>query len=146
MIHIGKPALLYESTNPDWVPTKEMGYNSSEAPDQQRYVRLENRKRRRLSNTQNEVEEQESGVGCQVTVFVAECGTQKGKKQLEKLDIDWSRELSTVRIHVERVIGVLKQKYTILQSILPITLIPDYKDSKSTIDKIVQVCCVCVNL
>ena len=70
----------------------------------------------------------------------------KGKKQLEKLDIDWSRELSTVRIHVERIIGVLKQKYTILQSILPITLIPDYKDSKSTIDKIVQVCCVCVNL
>ena len=68
------------------------------------------------------------------------------KGQLEKLDIDWSRELSTVRIHVERVIGVLKQKYTILQSILPITLIPDYKDSKSTIDKIVQVCCVCVNL
>ena len=70
----------------------------------------------------------------------------KGKKQLEKVDIDWSRELSTVRIHVERVIGVLKQKYTILQSILPITLIPDYKDSKSTIDKIVRVCCVCVNL
>ena len=30
------------------------------------------------------------------------------------------RQLSRVRIHVERVIGVLRQKYTILQSILPI--------------------------
>lgn len=70
----------------------------------------------------------------------------KGKKQLEKVDVDWSRELSLVRIHVERVIGVLKQKYTILQSIIPITLIPDHQDTKSTIDKIVKVCCACVNL
>ena len=70
----------------------------------------------------------------------------RGKKQLEKVDVDWSRELSIVRIHVERVIGVLKQKYTILQGILPISLIPDYQDSVSTIDKIITVCCVLVNL
>ena len=84
MIHIGKPALLYDSTNPDWVPTKEMGYKSSQAPDQQRYVRLENRKRRRLSNIQNEVEEQEGGVGCQATVFVAECGTQTDQNLVQE--------------------------------------------------------------
>ena len=70
----------------------------------------------------------------------------KGKKQLEKKDIDWSRELSTVRIHVERVIGLLKQKYKILQGVLPISLIIDEKDTESTIDKIVRVCCACVNL
>ena len=70
----------------------------------------------------------------------------RGKKQLEKVDVDWSRELSIVRIHVERVIGVLKQKYTILLGILPISLIPDYQDSVSTIDKIITVCCVFVNL
>ena len=35
----------------------------------------------------------------------------KGKKQLEKYDVDWSRELSLVCVNVERVIGVLKQKY-----------------------------------
>ena len=39
----------------------------------------------------------------------------KGKKQLEKVQLDWSRELSVVHIRVERVISVLKQKYTILQ-------------------------------
>ena len=44
----------------------------------------------------------------------------KGKKQLEKVDVDWSRELSLVRVHVLRVIGVLNQKYTVLQSILPV--------------------------
>ena len=44
----------------------------------------------------------------------------RGKKQPEKLDMDWNRELSVVRIHVEPVIDILKQKYTILQGVLPI--------------------------
>ena len=47
----------------------------------------------------------------------------KGKPQLEKKEVDWSRKLSLVRIHVEQVIGVLKQKYTIFQSTLPIRLL-----------------------
>ena len=70
----------------------------------------------------------------------------KGKKQLEKVDVDWSREISVVRIHVERVIGVLKQKYTILQNIVPISLMKDTKGTTSTIDKIVRVCCACLNI
>ena len=41
-----------------------------------------------------------------------------GKKQLEKQEVDWSHELSVVRIHVEHVIGLLKQKYIILQSVI----------------------------
>jgi len=62
----------------------------------------------------------------------------KGKKQLEKKEVDWSWELSVVRIYVERVIGLLKQKYTILQSALPIQPIANDDDSvdESTIDKI----------
>ena len=71
----------------------------------------------------------------------------KGKKQLEKQEVDWSRELSVVRIHVERVIGQLKQKFTILQNVLPINLISSNDgDADSTIDKIVQVCYACINL
>lgn len=71
----------------------------------------------------------------------------RGKKQLEKKDIDWSRELSMVRIHVERVIGCLKQKYSILQGVIPITLISNQDNSaEATIDKIVRVCCACINL
>ena len=81
----------------------------------------------------------------------------RGKKQLEKVDVDWSRELSIVRIHVERVIGVIKQKYTItrgkkqlekvdLQGTIPITLIKDQTSDTPTLDKIVRVCCALVNL
>ena len=70
----------------------------------------------------------------------------RGKKQLQKVDVDWSRELSVVRIHVERVIGVLKQKYTILQGVLPISLISDNKnDTNSTIDS-KDVLCTCKSL
>ena len=39
--------------------------------------------------------------------------------------MDWSTELSQVQIHVERAIGVLKQKFTILQETIPITLVTD---------------------
>lgn len=70
----------------------------------------------------------------------------KGRNQLEKVDVDWSRELSLVRIHSERVIGVLKQKYTILQGVLPITLVAGADGNLSTLDKYVRVCCAYVNL
>jgi len=71
----------------------------------------------------------------------------RGKKQLEKQEVDWSRELSIVRIHVERVIGLLKQKYTILQGTLPISLISNVNDDNvTTIDKIVRVCSVLINM
>ena len=53
----------------------------------------------------------------------------RGKKQLEKVDVDWSRKLSVVRIHVEHVIGKNMQ---------------NAKDTTtSTIDRIY---CACVNL
>ena len=35
----------------------------------------------------------------------------KGKKQLSQPELDTARKLSRVRIHVERVIGVVRQKY-----------------------------------
>lgn len=42
----------------------------------------------------------------------------KGKKQLEKQEVDWSCKLLIVRLHVEDVFGSLKQKYTTLQIVL----------------------------
>ena len=70
----------------------------------------------------------------------------KGKKQLNKIDVDFARQLSRVRIHVERVIGFLRQKYTLLESTLPINMImcPENSDI-SLIDKIVTVCCALCN-
>ena len=44
----------------------------------------------------------------------------KGKDQLSALEVEETLEIAKVRIHVERVIGAVKQKFSILQSTLPI--------------------------
>ena len=71
----------------------------------------------------------------------------RGRPQLGKLEVDTSRQLSQVRIHVERVIGAVRQKYMILQSTLPISMVTCNKDDKlSPIDKIAVLCTTTVLL
>ena len=70
----------------------------------------------------------------------------RGKTQLSQSEIESSKQLSHVRIHIERAIGLLKNKYTILKSILPITLMKHDSDGIAIIDKILTICCALVNL
>ena len=44
----------------------------------------------------------------------------KGKSQLDPISVEKTRGIANVHIHVERVIGLLRQKYSILKSTLPI--------------------------
>ena len=82
----------------------------------------------------------------------------KGKAQLSKYEVDTTCELACVRIHVEWVIGMLKQKYQILNSILPVSMLMCDQSSphsdaatnhesaeESMIDKIVVVCAALCN-
>ena len=70
----------------------------------------------------------------------------KGKKQLSQPEVDTARQLSRVRIHVERVIGAIRQKYSILESMLNINMIMcDSTTNVSLIDKIVVVCAALYN-
>ena len=71
----------------------------------------------------------------------------KGKKQLSQEEVEYSQRLAKVRIHVERVIGLMKKKYTILQSVLPVSLIKHTGDENyATIDRILTVCASLTNL
>eukprot|EP00118_Oscarella_pearsei_P021942 m.250152 g.250152 ORF g.250152 m.250152 type:complete len:107 (+) comp40311_c0_seq2:1308-1628(+) len=70
----------------------------------------------------------------------------RGKRQLSRLEVDTARRLSRVRIHVERVIGSARQKYTILSSSVPLTMLRRQEGIKySLLDKVVRVCCALCN-
>ena len=73
----------------------------------------------------------------------------RGKTQLPKKELETTRKLARVRIHVERVIGQLRKKYKILQNTLPIHLIKcpsDDNKTMCTIDKILIVTSALTNL
>ena len=71
----------------------------------------------------------------------------KGEKQLSGEEVQESRNIANVHIHVERVIGLLRQKYTMLQSTIPINLlITKTGQENPVLDKIVTVACALTNL
>ncbi|XP_072047344.1 uncharacterized protein [Amphiura filiformis] len=92
--------------------------------------------------------------GFTITEMVAMQGAQvhipsftRGKKQLSAADIALTRKIANVRIHVERVIGSTRQKYTILRGPIPIDLLDkDVSSGLTVMDKIAKLCCSLNNI
>ena len=71
----------------------------------------------------------------------------KGQSQLQPEEVEETRTIANVRIHVERVIGNLRKKYSILNGTIPIDFLIKNNDEKVTaLDKIVHTSKICVKL
>ena len=70
----------------------------------------------------------------------------KGKSQLSPMEVEMTRKIAHVRIHVERVIGLVRNKYTILQGPLPLDFLCSEGTDTPVVDKIATVCCALVNM
>ena len=70
----------------------------------------------------------------------------RGKKQLSQKVVKTSQQVSAVHIHVERIIGLLKNRYTILKGPLPVSLLKHKGDAYlANIDKVLIVCSALTN-
>nr|CAH7742669.1 unnamed protein product [Callosobruchus chinensis] len=72
-------------------------------------------------------------------------GFTRGHKQLHPVELERTRAMAQCRIHVERVIGLLRQKFNILNDKTSIVLLSTGGED-AIFDKIVHVCCALINL
>ena len=94
--------------------------------------------------------------GFNIEEDLAMCGAKllipaftRGKQQLTAREVETTRRLARLRIHVERVIGQMRKKYQILQRTLPISLIKcpsDCEKDSCFIDRILLVSAALTNL
>ncbi len=68
----------------------------------------------------------------------------RGRKKLSVADVISYRKIASVRIHVERVIGLARQKYAIMNGPVPVDYVMSKDENNLTLlDKIVHTCTCC---
>jgi len=70
----------------------------------------------------------------------------RGKSQLSGIEVEQTRKIANVRIHVERVIGNIRKKFSLLSATQPIDFVTSSNESSTALDKIVYVCCALINM
>ena len=67
----------------------------------------------------------------------------RGCDQLPPSDVETTRKITNVKVHVERIIGVVRQRFQILYAtgVLPKELISHKTGAGVVLDSVVKVCC-----
>ncbi len=60
----------------------------------------------------------------------------KGKKQLTGIEVEQTRHIANIRIHVERFIGLIRQKYSLLSGTQPIDFVISKEGDLMLLNKI----------
>ncbi|CAN7941162.1 unnamed protein product, partial [Ixodes pacificus] len=81
---------------------------------------------------------------CCATLHVP--SSARGKRQLGHSDVVYTRKLANVKIHVERVIGLVWNKFSILKGPLPVEFLKSSESDLAPVDKIGAVCSALVNI
>lgn len=69
----------------------------------------------------------------------------KGKRQLEHSEVEYTKEVSNVRIHLEQVISLVRNKFRILKSNMPLEFLRSTGQDVAPIYKTAVVCCSLIN-
>lgn len=64
------------------------------------------------------------------------------KNQFSTDELYSDKQITCLRIHVERMIGYVRSKYTILSSTIPVTALARFQNGKTVTDVIVKVACI----
>ena len=71
----------------------------------------------------------------------------RGKSQLPALEVEETRKIVNIRIHIEKVIVMVREKYLILHGTMPIDfVIKRAGKDVALIDRIVCACCALTNM
>ena len=70
----------------------------------------------------------------------------RNQSQMTLRDTEYSRQVSNVRIHIERIIGCLRMRFRILVGPVNISFLRCHQPNVSFYDQIVRVCCILSNM
>lgn len=70
----------------------------------------------------------------------------RSKKQFTPSELMADKQITALRIHIERIIGLLRTKYKILHKVLIVKTLARFQNEFNIVDLIVKVACILCNL